>query len=152
MTSTQSIWNPFGWFPNKRFEDTFPLVYWFAGLWFYLKSFLYLCYIYMLGIEPPPYPIEIKIEVVYFALTAIPFFYLGWSFWKENSRTTVPSIALLAIDTPFIFFHVLRLAYEGYLDSGLTKVLEFGSLALNVIALGWLIGYRISLKDASSRK
>ena len=27
------------WFPRRRFDADFPLVLWFAGLWFYLKSF-----------------------------------------------------------------------------------------------------------------
>ena len=41
-------------FPKSRFDLDFPLALWFAGLWFYLKSFLYVCYLYMLGLDPPP--------------------------------------------------------------------------------------------------
>ena len=54
MNPTQRKIFPFQWFPVRRFDADFPLSYWFAGLWLYLKGFLYFCYFYMQGIEPPP--------------------------------------------------------------------------------------------------
>lgn len=133
-------------FPGRRFDSDFPLALWFAGLWFYLKSFLYVCYLYMLGLDPPPYSGPIIVEIVYFAVTIVPAFLLGLMLWNERKRVTTWAIAFLFVDTPMLLFHVLRLEAAGYLDSGLTKVLEFGSLVLNVIALGWLIGYRTTSK------
>jgi hypothetical protein len=129
-------------FPRRRFDTSFPLALWFAGLWFYLKSFLYVCYLYMLGLDPPPYLDAVVVEIVYFAVTIIPAFLLGLMLWNERKWIVPWAIAFLFVDTPLLIFHVLRLRDAGYLDSGLTMALEFGSLILNVIALGWLIGYR----------
>lgn len=144
---------PFEWFPTRRFAPDFPLSFWFAGLWFYLKAFLYSCYFYMQGIEPPPYSGWVTLEIVYFGLTVIPCLILAVSLWNEKKQAVLPAIALLLLDTPILLFHVLRLAEAGFLDSGLTKVLEVGSLFLNVTALGWLIGSRAAraAKDASKK-
>ena len=79
-------WLPFQWFPQRRFDPNFPLAFWFAGLWFYLKSFLYLCYIYMLGLEPPPYSTDVVFEIVYFAVTMVPALLLGLALWNEKKR------------------------------------------------------------------
>ncbi|MEI7448903.1 MAG: hypothetical protein WCJ75_04705 [Desulfomonile sp.] len=140
----------FQWFPSRRFEVDFPLVFWFAGLWFYLKSFLYVCYIYMAGLEPPPYPPEVTVEIVYFGLAIVPSLLLGLALWNEKRWAVVPAIGFLLLDTPVLFLHVLRLAHDGFLDSGLTKILELGSLVLNVVAVGWLIGYRSRKKASNS--
>ena len=129
-------------FPKRRFDLDFPLALWFAGLWFYLKSFLYVCYLYMLGLDPPPYSSFIIVEIVYFAVAILPAFLLGLMLWNERKWIVNWAIAFLIIDTPMLIYHVWRLNAAGYLDSGLTNVLEFGSLVLNVIALGWLIGHR----------
>jgi hypothetical protein len=145
-------WLPFQWFPQRRFDPDFPLAFWFAGLWFYLKSFLYLCYIYMLGLEPPPYSTAVDFEIVYFAVTMIPALLLGLALWNEKKRFLIPAIIFLMIDTPVLLYHVIRLGQEGFLDSGLTRVLEFGSLVLNVVALGWLFGYRSIDKTVSMKK
>jgi hypothetical protein len=133
---------PFQWFPQRRFDADFPLAFWFAGLWFYLKSFLYLCYIYMLGLEPPPYSTAVDFEIVYFAVTMIPALLLGLALWNEKKGAVIPAMIFLMVDTPVLLYHVIRLGQEGFLDSGLTRVLEFGSLVLNVVALGWLFGHR----------
>ena len=77
-------WLPFQWFPQRRFDPNFPLAFWFAGLWFDLKSFLYLCYIYMLGLEPPPYSTDVVFEIVYFAVTLVPALWLGLALWNEK--------------------------------------------------------------------
>jgi len=145
-------WLPVLFFPQRRFDPDFPLAFWFAGLWFYLKSFLYLCYIYMFGLEPPPYSPEVWFEIVYFAVTMIPAFLLGLALWNEKKRVIIPAIIFLMVDTPVLFYHVMRLAHEGFLDSGLTRVLEFGSLVLNVVALGWLFGRRSVDKTLSLKK
>lgn len=144
----RKIWT-WEWFPARRFDPAFPMVFWFAGLWFYLKSFLYVCYLYMLGLEPPPYPSEVVVEIVYFGAAFIPCLLLGLAFWNEKKWVVVPAIALLLVDTPLLLLHVLRLAQEGFLDSGLTRILEFGSLALNVLGIGWLLGYRTKEKSRS---
>jgi len=50
---TKEGWTLLSWdqLPGKRrFELDFPLVFWFAGLWLFLKSFLCLCYLYMMGL------------------------------------------------------------------------------------------------------
>ena len=120
------------------------MAFWFAGLWFYLKSFLYICYLYMIGLDPPPYALDVKVEIAYFAAAFIPSFLLGLALWNEKRGAHKPAIVFLVIDTPFLLFHVMRLASEGMLESGLTSMLEYGSLALNVVALGWLIGYAAS--------
>ncbi|HTY24261.1 MAG TPA: hypothetical protein VMC85_14095 [Desulfomonilaceae bacterium] len=142
------------WFPSRRFDTDFPLVLWFVGLWFYLKSFLYLCYLYMLGLDPPPLPVAAKVEVVYFAVALLPSLFLGLAMWNEMRRWIVPAIAFLAIDTPLLIFHVFRLGDAGYLDSGLTLTgaLEFGSLALNVVAFAWLITSYSQLMIERERK
>lgn len=130
------------WFPRRRFELDFPLVFWFAGLWLYLKSFLYLCYVYMMGIEPPPFPTSVIMEIIYFGAAMIPSLMLGAGLWHERKWVVVPAILFFGLDTPVLLIHVLRLASAGFLDSGLTKMLELGSLVLNVVSIGWLIGYR----------
>ncbi|MEJ2715538.1 MAG: hypothetical protein P8182_00100 [Deltaproteobacteria bacterium] len=130
-------------FPRRRFESDFPLVLWFAGLWLYLKSFLYVCYLYMIGVEPPPYSLATKVEIAYFALAFVPSFLLGLALWREKKAAVNLAIAFLIVDTPLLLFHVMRLSEAGFLDTGLTWLLEFGSLAVNAIALVWLIGYRM---------
>jgi len=146
MSSPDPTSRSFHWFPRRRFEPDFPLVFWFAGLWFYLKSFLYLCYVYMMGLDPPPYATAVIVETAYFTITAIPCFLLGAAFWNQKSVVVLPSILFLAVDTPVLVYHVIRYAQAGYLDSGLTRALEFGSLLLNVVSLGWLFGYYSSSK------
>ena len=131
---------------------SFPLAFWFAGLWFYLKSFLYLCYVYMLGLNPPPYSTAVLVETAYFAATLIPCFLLGAAFWNEKKWVLLPAILFLLVDTPMLIFHVVRLTQAGYMDAGLTRVLEFGSLFLNVVALSWLFGYYSSTKSSGSAK
>ena len=140
------------WFPDRRFDADFPLVLWFAGLWLYLKSFLYLCYIYMFGLEPQPLPTASLVEVVYFAVVMVPSLLLGMALWNDKRRFVTPAVAFLLVDTPFLVFHVIRLAQAGYLESGLTSVLEIGSLALNVISFSWLMGSYSRLSAAPRRK
>jgi len=139
------------WFPQRRFDPDFPTALWFAGLWFYLKSFLYFCYVYMLGTEPPPYDAWTWTEIYYFAGAMIPSLLLGLAMWREKKNMVWIAIAFFLIDTPMLVFHVKRLAELGFLDSGLTKALEFGSLGLNFVALGWLLGYVSTRKIQSSR-
>jgi len=127
-------------FPERRFDADFSLIFWLAGLWFYLKCFLYFCYLYLLGLDPTPYSTAVKFEIFYFAVALIPAFLLGVAFWNEKATAVVLGIVYLVIDTPILGFHMLRMADEGYLDSGLTQFFEIGSLAMNVIVLGWLIG------------
>jgi hypothetical protein len=146
MNSGSDMGRSWQLFPRGRFDPDFPLALWFAGLWFYLKSFLYVCYLYMLGLDPPPYSGPVMVEIVYFAVTIIPTFLLGLTLWNEKKWIVTWAIVFLIIDTPVLLFHVMRLEAAGYLDSGLTKVLEFGSLVFNVVALGWLIGYRTTTK------
>jgi hypothetical protein len=129
-------------FPRRRLAPDFPLPLWFAGLWLYLKAFLYFCYFYMLGLEPPPYPTEVMVEILYFGATFIPIFLMGVALWNDKRWILIPTIVFLFVDTPLLLYHVLRLAEGGFLDSLLTKILEIGSLVLNVAALGWLMGYR----------
>jgi hypothetical protein len=150
MTGTES-WTT-RWFPQRRFDTDFPLVLWFAGLWFYLKSFLYLCYVYMFGLEPQPLPMASMIEVVYFAIMIIPSLLLGMAMWNDRRRYIGPAIAFLAVDTPVLIYHILRLMDAGYLDVGLTSVLELGSLTLNVISFSWLMGSYVRLRENSRRK
>jgi hypothetical protein len=140
------------WFPKSRFDVDFPLVLWFVGLWLYLKSFLYLCYVYMFGLEPLPLPTASMVEVVYFVITIVPCLLLGRAMWNDKRNFVVPSIVFMAIDTPFLIFHILRLADAGYLDSGLTTVLELGSLTLNIISLAWLLGSFSTLRRPASQK
>jgi hypothetical protein len=138
-------------FPERRLTPDFPLPVWFAGLWFYLKSFLYLCYVYMLGIEPPPYSFATTVEIGYFAAAMVPSLLLGLAMWNEREGSYSLAVAFLGVDTPFLMYHIYRLAEGGYLDSGLTKALEFGSLGLNAIALAWLIGYMSAKKSRAER-
>ncbi|MBI5250215.1 MAG: hypothetical protein HY912_12035 [Desulfomonile tiedjei] len=139
------------WFPQRRFDEDFPLAFWFAGLWFYLKSFLYFCYVYMLGTEPQPYDQWTWFEICYFAAAMIPSLLLGLAMWREKKGFVWLALLFLIIDTPMLTFHVIRLAQGGFLDSGLTKFLEFGSLGLDFVSLGWLIGYLSGRKTESSR-
>ncbi|MEW6111862.1 MAG: hypothetical protein AB1664_07015 [Thermodesulfobacteriota bacterium] len=132
-------------FPRSRFDPSFPLAFWFAGLWFYLKSFLYLCYVYMLGLDPPPYPTGLLVETVYFAAAFVPCFLLGLALWHGKRWVVVPAIFFFLIDTPLLTYHVLRLAATGGLESGLTRFLEYGGLVLNLIALGWLGRFKLEL-------
>ncbi|MGC8605342.1 MAG: hypothetical protein ACP5VS_16865 [Desulfomonilaceae bacterium] len=134
-------------FPERRFDNDFSFVFWLAGLWFYLKTFLYFCYLYMLGLDPTPYSSAAKFEIFYFAVALIPAFVLGVAFWNEKAKALFFGIIYLVIDTPILGFHVLRMADQGYLDSGLTQFFEIGSLALNVIVLGSLIGTRSTPKS-----
>ena len=139
------------WFPQRRFDLDFPLAMWFAGLWFYLKSFLYVCYVYMLGTEPPPYDLWTWFEIYYFAAMIIPCLLLGLAMWREKKNLVWLSLLFLIIDTPVLTYHVMELAQKGFLDSGLTKFLEFGSLGLNFVSLGWLFGYLSTRRAESSR-
>jgi hypothetical protein len=147
----QSRWR-IHWFPQRRLDPHFPLALWFAGLWFYLKSFLYFCYVYMAGMDPPPYPPAVIAETIYFGVMIIPALLLGLAMWNEKKKLVIAAIAFLAVDSPVLIFHVLRMAYGGFLDSGLTKALEIGSLGLNAIALGSLAGYYAAERARSSRK
>ena len=100
----------------------------------------------MLGLDPTPYSPVAKFEIIYFAVALLPAFILGIAFWNEKAFASTIGVIYLIIDTPILGFHVLRMADEGYLDSGLTQFLEIGSLAMNVIVLGWLIGSRSASK------
>lgn len=140
------------WFPLRRFDTDFPLALWFSGLWFYLKSFLYVCYVYMLGTEPAPYELWTWIEIGYFAGAFIPALLLGYAMWNEKKNLVWAAILFLLIDTPLLVFHVMKLGETGFLESGLTKFLELGSLALNFVALGWLIGYLTTKNTEASRR
>jgi len=142
MSASKEVNGPLQWLPDRRFDAGFPLAFWFAGLWFYLKSFLYLCNVYTMGLEPPPYSALVIAEAVYFGLALIPSFLMGLALWNERKWIVSWAILFLLIDTPVVLYHVMQLDASGFLDSGLTKVLEFGSLGLNVISLAWLIGYR----------
>lgn len=144
----QKVWS-YRFFPERRFDPNFPLVFWFAGLWFYLKSFLYLCYLYGLGLEPT-YDFYHKIEIVYFLIAFLPAFLLGMALWNDKKWAHRVSVVFLIIDTPFLLLHVVRLAQSGYLNTGLTKFLELGSLGLNFLALGWLISHFAALRTRTS--
>ncbi|MGC8660659.1 MAG: hypothetical protein ACP5U1_16455, partial [Desulfomonilaceae bacterium] len=135
MKDSETI-KSFELFPERRFDADFPMVFWLAGLWFYLKTFLYLCYLYMLGLDPTPYSSAAKFEIFYFAIALVPAFLLGIGFWNEKAKSWILGIIYLVIDTPILGFHVLRMADEGYLDSGLSQFFEIGSLLMNVIVLG----------------
>lgn len=130
------------WFPARRFEPDFPLVFWFAGLWFLLKAFLYFCNVYAIGLEPSPYPLSIKIEIAYFSVACIVSLLFGLALWNEKHGAAKPAAIFLIIDTPMLLFHIILLSEAGFLDFGITVALEFGSLALNLVSLGWLITYR----------
>ncbi len=126
---------------QRRFEEDFPLVYWFAGLWLFLKSFLCLCYLYMIGLEPSPYSLSAWVEVIYFAVAFGPALWLAIALWNETRNAVKLAIIFFIVDTPLLFFHVLNVSKVGGLESGLTMVLEFGSLGLNFVSLGWLLSY-----------
>lgn len=130
------------WFPTRRFELDFPLVFWFSGLWFLLKAFLYLCNVYAIGLEPSPYLLSVRIELVYFGAACIVSLMFGLALWNEKKGASKPAAIFLIVDTPMLLFHIIRLSEAGFLDSGITVALEFGSLALNLISLVWLIAYR----------
>jgi hypothetical protein len=129
------------WFPDRRLDPGFPLALWFAGLWLYLKSFLYVCYLYMIGTEEPSATLIVKVEIAYFALAFIPALFLGCALWNEKKGAAGLAIAFLLVDTPLMVLHVFRLSTEGFLTPGLTKILEFGSLGLNVLCVAWLGQY-----------
>jgi hypothetical protein len=139
-------------FPRRRFEPDFPPVLWFAGLWFYFKSFLYLCYVYMEGLEPGPYSAVVKVETIYFLCAAIPCFLFGMALWREKKHIVKPATIFVAIDTPVVIFHVFRMANAGMLDSGLSGALEAGSLGLNLLSLGWLTSYLMMEEKQGVRK
>ena len=128
------------------------MVVWFVGLWFYLKSFLYLCYFYVLGLEPSPFAPELITETVYFGVTCIPVFFLAYLLWNEKGWARAAAFIFLIVDTPMLYHHVNRLGTDGYLQSGLTVVLEYGSLGLNLLSIGWLIGYFLSGPSSTTRK
>jgi hypothetical protein len=146
--SDRTWWN-LRWFPERRMDPDFPLALWLAGLWFYLKSFLYFCYVYMTGVEPPPYPPSVIAETAYFGLTIVPCLLLGLAMWNEKKRYVFPAMLFLGLDTPVLALHVLRLADGGFLDSGLTKAMELGSLTINLIAFVWLVAYFTASKTTS---
>ena len=102
-SSARKLW-PFDWFPARRFDPDFPLAFWFAGLWFYLKSFLYICYVYMLGTEPPPYSTSEIVEVVYFGMAIVPALLAGAALWNEKKWVVIPAVFFLVIDTPRFSF------------------------------------------------
>jgi hypothetical protein len=149
MSVQEQSSKPWRWLPERRFDADFPLAFWFAGLWMYLKSFLYLCNVYSMGLEPPPYPTLVIAEAIYFGVTIIPAFLIGLALWNDKKWVVAWAIAFLLIDTPVLLFHVMRMDAAGFLDSGLTKILEFGALGLNVVSVAWLLGYRTV--DKSSR-
>jgi hypothetical protein len=154
LMNKPGVFERLNFFPERRFDLDFPVVYWFAGLWFYLKGFLYLCFLYMLGSDPGPYETSIIFEVIYFSLAFIPSLILGFGFWNEKTWVIGPSLVFLLVDSPVLLFRVLRLADAGFLDSGLTQIFEFGGLVLNLITLVWLFAYRSAkqIKQSSSRK
>lgn len=125
--------------PEDRFDSDFPLVLWAAGLWLYLKSFLYLCNLYVIGLEPAPYQLGLKIEIAYFAIAFIPSFIIGLMLWNRRPGFEILATVFLVLDTPFLIFHIINLAQTNFLESGLTKLLEYSSLGLNFLLLGWLI-------------
>jgi hypothetical protein len=149
---TKRQWLPFRFFPKRRLEPDFPLVFWFVGLWCYLKAFLYVCYLYMLGLEPPPYPSGAVFEIAYFAAALIPALVIAYALWNEKPRFVLVAILFFIIDTPVLIYHVGRMMEAGFLDSTLTKILEFGSLIFNVVSLGWLVGFRTSRRVQYARK
>lgn len=137
-----SILNRLNLFPERRFELDFPLVYWFAGLWFYLKGFLYICFLFMIGSDPGPYEPAVLFEIVYFSIAFIPAFVLGFGFWNEKTWALAPALVFLLADTPILLFRILRLADAGFMDSGLTQIFEIGGLLLNLATLGWLFAFK----------
>lgn len=137
-------------FPERRFELDFPLVYWFAGLWFYLKGFLYVCFLFMLGSDPGPYEAAVKFEIGYFSVAFIPALILGFGFWNEKKWAVTPALLFLLADTPVILFRALRLADAGFLDTGLTQIFELGGLFLNLATLGWLFAFRLTSQITKS--
>jgi hypothetical protein len=146
MSAQEQGRKPLEWLPERRFDADFPLAFWFAGLWMYLKSFLYLCNVYSMGLEPPPYSTFVIAEAIYFGVMIVPAFLLGFALWNERKWVVPWAIFFLLVDTPVLLFHVMRLSESGFMDSDLTRVLEFGALGLNVVSLGWLLGYRTMSK------
>ncbi|MEW6348835.1 MAG: hypothetical protein AB1646_07205 [Thermodesulfobacteriota bacterium] len=136
------------WFPERRLDPDFPLALWFGGLWLYLKSFLYICYLYMIGTDEPSSTITVKVEITYFALAFIPAFFLAVRLWNERSGAAGMAMTFLLIDTPILVMHVLRLSAEGFLNPGLTKLLEFGGLGLNILCMAWLGQYLTAAKTS----
>ena len=137
-----SILNRLNLFPERRFETDFPLVYWFAGLWFYLKGFLYVCFLFMIGSDPGPYEPAVLFEIGYFSIAFIPALILGFGFWNEKKWALAPALVFLLADTPILLFRILRLADAGFMDSGLTQIFEIGGLFLNLATLGWLFAFK----------
>ncbi len=144
-----TFWSLRKWCPPRRLDPDFPMAFWFAGLWLYLKSFFYLCNLYSIGIDQMPFPAPVKIEIAYFALAFVPSLLLGLVLWNERREHLKTAILFLAIDTPLLLFHVWRMSRSGMLDSFLTLVLELGSLGLNFLALGWLVSYAVESKALS---
>ncbi len=149
MNNIESDRHSLQWFPRSRFDRDFPFAFWLAGLWFYLKAFLYVCYLYELGLDPDRMVTAKFAEIIYFGCAFLPAFLLGLGLWNRRTKFALPSILFLVIDTPVLVFHVLRLAQNNFLDSGLTKVLEYGSLGLNFLVLGWLLGYLAESRNRS---
>ena len=139
-------------FPQRRFDHDFPMVVWFVGLWFYLKGFLYLCYFYVLGLEPSPFSPDLITETVYFGAVCIPVFFLAYSLWNEKGWARTVALIFLIVDTPMLHMHIQRLDEARYLEAGLTVVLEYGGLGLNLLSIGWLIGYFLSGPRSTTRK
>ncbi len=136
-----------GLFPDRRLDLDFPLAVWFAGLWLYLKSFLYLCYLYMIGTDEQSFTPLLTVEVGYFLMAFVPALLLACALWNEKKGAVGWALAFLVVDTPVLVLHIFRLSMEGFLAPGLTKVLEFGSLGLNMICLVWLGQYVATRKS-----
>jgi hypothetical protein len=152
VNMTERSWFSFRWFPARRFDADFPLAVWFAGLWLYLKGFLYVCYVYMEGLEPAAASVQVTVETIYFSLMVVPCVILALGLWNERRWAAAWAIAFFCLDTPLLFFHVMRLYEARFLDSGLTRALEIGSLGLNVAALAWLVGSRTAEAARELRK
>ena len=106
----------------------------------------------MFGLEPLPLPTESMVEVVYFVIMIVPCLLLGRAMWNDKRGFVVPAMVFMVIDTPFLIYHLLRLADAGYLESGLTTVLELGSLSLNIISLVWLVSSFSRLRKPTPQK
>ena len=46
------LWRNIRLFPERRFDADFSLIFWLAGLWFYLKSFFVLLLLVYVGVGP----------------------------------------------------------------------------------------------------
>ena len=106
----------------------------------------------MFGLEPLPLPTASIVEVVYFVIMIVPCLLLGRAMWNDRRDFVIPAIVFMAIDTPFLIYHIQRLDSAGYLDSGLTTVLELGSLTLNIISIVWLLSSFSALRRPPSQK